>query len=712
MSIKTNKIHIDMQDFELKNIREYGSLLKDASISVQKFKGSESTQENVLEKLIKIEEFLTRFTKDFTSSQINDFEEMISLLSRPNRNITTRDTLLDKCIIRLAAVHASSLIDIEEVATSLNIELVKYNDVFVPPSPEKEINTSNRNGNSNFDVKYEPRVQWLITGLSELGVYTDDLIFHVGIVDPKQMRKTSYVLIEIPRMQSEILVCNQVGEATFVSNQVLGCETYIDLDKDDLALKPSIKKFVCLSKEDWLEEIQEHLKDNKVGEKIDVNDMQELREGIKLLIPNPRDWTIMGQIQKSKFKVSGLGLTALATKFNVKGHPIGTHLDHLELGAKIYGKEARGVKEALENARKIDKEQKELGEDLDKWRKRIKEDTSSTGWTKMSKSQKEKFKIEGLGLRALATKFKVKGNPLSIPLDYLELGAKIYGEDAQGIKEELENARKIDKEQKELGEDLDKWRKKIREEISSTGWAKMTHSKKKKLKLIGLGLATLATKFNAKGNPVGIRLDHLELGAKIFGEDAKGIKEKLEIAREQKELGEDLDKCRERIKEKITSPDWVNMTASQKKKFKIAGLGLTTLATKFNVKGNPVGIRLDHLELGAKIFGEDAKGIKEELENARKIDKEQKELGEDLDKWRKKIREEISSTGWTKMSRSQKEKLKMEGLGLRALAVKFRVNGNPVGRHLAHLKLGAEIYGEDAKGIKEALENSKKSGKS
>lgn len=151
-----------MQEFKEENIAEYRKLLQKASLSVSQFKGSEYDSNLVLIKLIEIEEFINRYTKDFTLNQVDDFEKMLSCLLKSKEKVLTRDSLLDKCIKKLTSVYANSLVDVSQIANGLDIELVKHEKVFIPPNLEKDINIRNGNSQLNFNVRHEPRVQLIL----------------------------------------------------------------------------------------------------------------------------------------------------------------------------------------------------------------------------------------------------------------------------------------------------------------------------------------------------------------------------------------------------------------------------------------------------------------------------------------------------------------------------------------------------------------------
>jgi hypothetical protein len=77
------------------------------------------------------------------------------------------------------------------------------------------------------------------------------------------------------------------------------------------------------------------------------------------------------------------------------------------------------------------------------------------------------------------------------------------------------------------------------------------------------------------------------------------------LLRKHEELGEDPEKWRGEIQKTCTPGQWVKMTVKEKYAFHVHGKGLSALARIFGIEGNPVGYHSVHLELGARIFGEE-----------------------------------------------------------------------------------------------------------
>jgi hypothetical protein len=121
-----------------------------------------------------------------------------------------------------------------------------------------------------------------------------------------------------------------------------------------------------------------------------------------------------------------------------------------------------------------------------------------------------------------------------------------------------------------------------------------------------MGLNALARRFEVQGDPTGNHIIHLELGERIFG-DEPAIREALLIERQNGSFrqltGPELSKV---ISDSgVTPATWVGMSYKEKRAFRVPGsaMGLTALATRLGVKGNPIGNHIIHLELGEKIFG-------------------------------------------------------------------------------------------------------------
>jgi len=196
-------------------------------------------------------------------------------------------------------------------------------------------------------------------------------------------------------------------------------------------------------------------------------------------------------------------------------------------------------------------------------------------WAAIKRSKKTKFRIGGIGLIAIARRFSVDGDPIKNQSLYLELGRKIYG--AHPALEEITNEEIIAK---------------IKEKKPTAAkWASMKQSEKAKFEIGEMWLTAIATRFGVKGNAISNRSDHLELGRKIYGEHPALEELTIEM------LIANIKKA------KSTADKWTAMDYSEKRKFKIGGIGLKAIASRFGLDGDPRDNHSIHLELGRKIYG-------------------------------------------------------------------------------------------------------------
>lgn len=121
------------------------------------------------------------------------------------------------------------------------------------------------------------------------------------------------------------------------------------------------------------------------------------------------------------FKVDGVGLTALATTFGIKGNPIAHVKTHLELGVKVWQDEP-ALLSVITNALELwlfanDKEaiRAQLKATLDP--------EVAKGWVHATRGG---FKLKGMGLEAIARAFDLKGDPVSDNAVYRELMALVW----------------------------------------------------------------------------------------------------------------------------------------------------------------------------------------------------------------------------------------------------------------------------------------------
>jgi hypothetical protein len=553
---------------------EYRARLADALKKAKNYHGKQSEYEDVMKALIGLENWMKEvFGFEMGSRMPDGIESDVLKNWHPAGTRRKIGNLLEFMHERYERYLSKS--DQTDLLT------VESDNIILPPDYERAGITPGKGGGVE-DPRFQERIRQLLLLLEQNGIYSDDIVLIRGKVTDNMMRKESYVIVEIPKLNREILICDQVGEATFVIYGIQGRKHLALKSKDDLQneLGARITKIVYREEAQWEEEVIQTLfkaVDLNELKKVDVRTLEGLRTEILKQKPTPEEWADMTQKEKSQFKVSGIGLRAIATKFDIEGNPIYNHKFHLELGRKIYGEEHK----CLKYEEKPDLTLDEIKEEI------LRQKPTPEEWANVKRKGKKSFKISGMGLVAIAKRFGIEDNPIGNYNSHLELGRKIYGEEHKCLQcEEKSKYPKLDAVQ-------------IKEEIlklksTPEPWADMDYREKPLFKISGMGLIAIAKRFGIEGDPIGNRKFHLELGRKIYGEGHECLKEFTN------------DQFVVKIKElKSTPQEWANMTIKEKLSFKTFDIGLRAIATRFGIEGNPIYNRKFHLELGRKIYGEE-----------------------------------------------------------------------------------------------------------
>jgi hypothetical protein len=579
-----------MQQFPLKNPEEnqrvYRAKMVELLQLARKYDGTEENYVRTMRKLIGFEKWLVEAFgknegKEEKFMRLSDQIEKDLARTMEVKSERTIADIMDLMSKRASQVifNNSAKIDEQPSLEKLKIVKVELNGVLLP-ADEFTIEDGKGGGIKQKEIRFEQRLEKLLNLLNHNGIFLDDLIICSGKLTPNQRRQESYYLVEIPRLNKEVLVCQQVEEATFVINGIFSRETFMTLSKKQLqeTYSDKVTRVVFHNERQWEKELLEVLLNKEVGKKIDVKSQESLKEAVLELLPTAEDWVGLHWKQRRAFKIGGLGLNALATKFAVNGNVLSNYKFYLELGRKIYGDDQKALK--FEEVPELPLEELKMAI-LEKY-------PTAEGWAALSTIQKRALKIGGLGIVALAGTFGVKGDPANYHKFHLELGRKIYGDDQIALKFE---------EVPELS--LEEFKMAILEKYpTAEGWAVLPQKQRAIFKIGGYGLNAIARKFSVDGDVVGFRKFYLELGRKIYGDDQKALKfeEVPELSLEELKMAI-LERC-------PTAEEWAALSTKQKTALKVNGLGLEALGKKFGVKGNARSYRQFYLELGRKIYGE------------------------------------------------------------------------------------------------------------
>ncbi|MBN8521251.1 MAG: hypothetical protein J0L77_05060 [Alphaproteobacteria bacterium] len=137
-------------------------------------------------------------------------------------------------------------------------------------------------GHEPYRIKTSPRLAILCERLGTMGVYLDDLIIHPGTVDPNILRELPYTLVQIPKMNAEISICDQVGQVTFISTKILGPTLWENLSKDELKARPDIVDIPWRSDAAWWDDISSILSTQTISPEIRARSFAKKPEPLDL----------------------------------------------------------------------------------------------------------------------------------------------------------------------------------------------------------------------------------------------------------------------------------------------------------------------------------------------------------------------------------------------------------------------------------------------
>lgn len=279
-----------------------------------------------------------------------------------------------------------------------------------------------------------------------------------------------------------------------------------------------------------------------------------------------------------------------------------------------------------------------------------------------------KIRVDGLGIKAIATIFNIEGNPKSENVAFESLCRAVFGDD------EVKNALESIQKQKQ-----EKVRQILKEQgVTAKDWVAQGPRERIKIEVNGLKIHAIKGLFGIVGNPLGGGSTFLELCRAIFGSDEV---EKIITPEYRMKVIRDILSAKG-----IAAEDWINIPAQKRKFIDVDGEKLTAIARIFGVEGDPVGNTTTFLELCQAVFGADRLS-----EAPQKAD----------EKTRAVVREIIEANHirvyeWLK-NRSQEQYIRainFNGLKLGKLAPVFGINGDPISNTSVFIDLCKAIFGD------------------
>jgi len=307
---------------------------------------TESTDRVLLPTLIKLEEWFIRNIEDKDRAILEEVQSALSLKLRPrNTEIVTVNRMTDRAIDHLGhgAIPSHSPSEITQAFTGIARQ--KCERILIPPDPQEILGGD---GEGRWEEpQFQPRLETLIRELNRVGIRTDELISTDGPAEEGRMRRVSYALLEVPRLWREILVCNQIGEASRVVKAPLGIEAYQRMTKSELDQFPEPStpfaiRVICRDTREWAHEVITHLLKNvdlKNRRSIDIPFVQLLRSKMKSSM-TPQEWVAMSEGEIHSFIHNGDNIDVLFQKLGLdqeEPKPLNRRQKHIFIGAVLFG---------------------------------------------------------------------------------------------------------------------------------------------------------------------------------------------------------------------------------------------------------------------------------------------------------------------------------------------------------------------------------------
>lgn len=609
--------------------QRYRELQDELEQKTAEFDGSLAANNDVLRTLIETEGLL----KKVANTEVKDRAERLQMEEQASEALggvrVTIDGLIDGVYERFERSMDEHVENPIAIAERLEIVHRQIENVLVPPG-QQEVQMGD--GTAEWEeARFEGRVAHLIRALQEREIYTDDIVMTVGTVDERMIRQMSYALIEVPKIGAEVLVCNQVSEATFVSRTHRSLATYMAHTKEALGQELGLVRIVCHDLDSWGTDVIEAMFEGWDGEgrQVNVQDMVEMRSVLQEKY-TAEEWANFTQRQRREIRVLGMGLSKIARIFGVSGHPREDRYAHIELGAKIFGEDDQHINKIFTKIRTDRDRKNSMGNDAQKWKDAVKDSATSTytakQWLDLTYEEKGKLEVEGKKLGALATLFGLKGNPRDDRVLYLELTSRIFGKNNPTILAAKKVLEKKQEGDNEMGDDREKWRSAVQKQYSLDEWMKLSSSDgRKQVKVKGKKVPALATIFGVNGNARDDRCVYLELGIAIFGDKNQVVAKELALEEQRREkrerrkeaakkMGTNTEEWKKVLAEKYSAQQWVSMTQTIKKDVEVNGRKLRAIASIFSIDGNPVSNHDVHIQIAARIFGADDPAIRAAME--------------------------------------------------------------------------------------------------
>ncbi len=282
-------------------------------------------------------------------------------------------------------------------------------------------------------AELETRLDTFIAFLAKHGVYADDLIATVGPVPEKSLRRASYTHVEIPRLDRTVLLCDQIGEATFVMRGYFDPATPWTKEQLQAELPHDCQRVVKYNQKNWEEKLHSFLFVDEAWpnvnlgrqdfpdrrkQKIDVAQLDRLRAMIIQQISIDEFLTTPIETLRS-FRVENMGLQRLFTLFGVNA-TLHQKRSLLNFAERIWGRANSTLQKHIEI----------INRTQDDWCKILRQKFTPQAWIELKAKEIGALEIDGYKYLALASASGIQLQEASKRDEHISFGRHIWGDQA------------------------------------------------------------------------------------------------------------------------------------------------------------------------------------------------------------------------------------------------------------------------------------------
>ncbi|MBB1557024.1 MAG: hypothetical protein HG439_000805 [candidate division SR1 bacterium] len=620
---------------------------------------------------------------------------------------TTTDQLLVIFAKKFDEIIKNKSLSPEEKLKELGIKYIKTDKMILPPDPEyRRIQTGSGKGWKEPGPDYD-RIGRLVGLLKGIGVYTTDYTVIVGTNTENAMRRESYVMFQIPKLNKTILVNNCYGEATFIYDGILEYDDVVAYSKKDLSSQLTKIIFSHSKKESWdfqilgeLTRIKQEVKEKREkGELSEPKSVKEIFKANREAISNEKK-----REEITKFFLKNYGTKIEITKENEKDY---TFPEEESNGLNIFtGKKNEQLYIFTE------------GEERNVYTF-TEEDKEKLVIMKVEERSELKITVggESQGLQATARTFGLKEeNPISNQKDREKLLSEII-EGGIKSKKEIFKTKFIERLENKFGKNIESFTDEDKENLVMMKVEERRESFEITVGGKSQSLDKIATACGIEGAPANNQKDREKFLSEIIGEKIKskeGITDALNeqirketikyfnehYATKKIKNGKVIYVFTEEDKEKL-----VMMETKKRKDLKITiggeSQGLQATASTFGLKEeNPTDNQEDRVKLLSEIIGEKIKS-KKEIFKTKFIERLESKFGKDIESFTDEDLEKLVMMTIEERKESFEITVGGESQSLNKIATACGVEGLPAQIQEDREKLLSEIIGAKIKSKKE-----------